>query len=103
MIGYFILGVSLLGALALMGKLLITADPKFLAKALRYTGFGLFAAVALFLLLTGRFALGPAPGLSWPPAFSAPLGPCPSWGRASAVGHGRPRGAARTWKPTICA
>ncbi|MDP7546448.1 MAG: molecular chaperone DnaJ [Alphaproteobacteria bacterium] len=58
MIGYFILGVSLLGALALVGKLLLNADPKFLAKALRYTGFGLCAAAALFLLLTGRFALG---------------------------------------------
>ncbi len=58
MIGYFILGVCLLGALGLMGKLLVTADPKFLAKVLRYTAFGLCAAVALFLLLTGRFALG---------------------------------------------
>ena len=58
MIGYFILGVCLLGALSLMGKILLTADPKFLAKALRYTGFGICAAMAVFLLLTGRFALG---------------------------------------------
>jgi|TARA_B110000196_G_scaffold303903_1_gene300170 hypothetical protein len=58
MIGYFTLGVCLLGALGLIGKFLLNADPKFLAKALRYTGFGLCAAVALFLLLTGRFALG---------------------------------------------
>lgn len=58
MIGYFILGVCLLGALGLMGKLLLNADPKFLAKALRYLGFGICAATALFFLLTGRFALG---------------------------------------------
>ncbi|MDA1099386.1 MAG: molecular chaperone DnaJ [Proteobacteria bacterium] len=58
MIGYFILGVCLLGALGLIGKLLLTADPEFLAKALRFSAFGLCAAVALFLLLTGRFALG---------------------------------------------
>ena len=58
MIGYFILGICLLGGLGLIGKFLLNADPKFLAKALRFTGFGLCAAVALFLLLTGRFALG---------------------------------------------
>ena len=58
MIGYFILGICLLAALGVAGKLLLNADPKFLAKALRITGFGLCAAVALFLLLTGRFALG---------------------------------------------
>jgi len=95
MIGYFILGVCLLGALALVGKLLIDADPKFLAKALRYTGFGLAAAAALFLLLTGRFALG------LPLAFMAAAflrrwalpklgprihgGPGPSTGRSSNV------------------
>ena len=58
MIGYFILGVCLLAAFGLVGKLLINADPKFLAQALRYGGFGLCGAVALFFLLTGRFALG---------------------------------------------
>jgi hypothetical protein len=58
MIGYFILGVCLLGALGLMGKILLNADPKFLAKGLRYLGFGICAAAALFFLLTGRFALG---------------------------------------------
>ena len=58
MIGYFILGVCLLGALALMARLLLTADPKVLAKALRYGGFGICASVALFFILTGRFALG---------------------------------------------
>jgi hypothetical protein len=89
------LGVCLLGALALMGKLLITADPKFLAKILRYTAFGLCAAAALFLLLTGRFALG------LPLAFMAAAflrrwalpklgpriggGPGPSTGRSSNV------------------
>ena len=58
MIGYFILGVCLLAALGLCGKMLLTADPKFLAKVLRYSGFGICAALAAFLLLTGRFALG---------------------------------------------
>ncbi len=95
MIGYFILGVCLLGALALIGKLLLNAEPKFLAKALRYTGFGLCAAAALFFLLTGRFALG------LPLAFAAVAflrrwalprlgpriggGPRPSAGRSSNV------------------
>ncbi|MFP6699533.1 MAG: molecular chaperone DnaJ [Alphaproteobacteria bacterium] len=58
MIGYFILGVCLLAALGLCGKVMLTADPKALAKILRYTGFGICAALAAFLLLTGRFALG---------------------------------------------
>ncbi|MBT7760982.1 MAG: molecular chaperone DnaJ, partial [Rhodospirillaceae bacterium] len=58
MIGYFILGVCLLAALGLMGKFLLTMDPGVLAKFLRYTGFGICAAMAAFLLLTGRFALG---------------------------------------------
>ncbi len=58
MIGYFILGVCLLGALALAGKLLLTTDPRVLAKILRYSGFGICAAMAAFLLLTGRLAFG---------------------------------------------
>ncbi len=58
MIGYFILGVCLLAALGLMGRVLLTADPRILAKILRYSGFGICAALAAFLLLTGRFALG---------------------------------------------
>jgi len=58
MIGYFILGVCLLAALGLTGKILLNADPKCLAKAVRYLGFGVCAAAALFFLLTGRFALG---------------------------------------------
>jgi hypothetical protein len=58
MIGYFILGVCLLGALGLASRLLLTADPKVLANILRYSGFGICAAMAAFLLLTGRFVLG---------------------------------------------
>ncbi|MDP6692480.1 MAG: molecular chaperone DnaJ [Alphaproteobacteria bacterium] len=91
MIGYFILGVCLLGALGLMGKLLLNADPKVLAKALRYLGFAVCAALALFFLLTGRFALG------LPLAFAAfaflrrwalpKLGPRMSRGPASSTGR----------------
>ena len=91
MIGYFILGVCLLGALGLMGRLLLNADPKILAKTLRYLGFGICAAVALFFLLTGRFALG------LPLAFAAfailrrwalpKLGPRMSGGPATSTGR----------------
>ena len=52
------MGVCLLGALALVARLLLNTDPKVLAKIVRYGGFGICASVALFFLLTGRFALG---------------------------------------------
>ncbi|MBT6589939.1 MAG: molecular chaperone DnaJ [Rhodospirillaceae bacterium] len=48
----------MLGALALVARLLLNTDPKVLAKIVRYGGFGICASVALFFLLTGRFALG---------------------------------------------
>ncbi|MDP6344540.1 MAG: DnaJ domain-containing protein [Alphaproteobacteria bacterium] len=58
MIGYFILGICLLAAALLVGRWLVSADPRFLAKVLRYSGFGLLAATAVFFMLTGRFGWG---------------------------------------------
>ena len=57
MIGNFIFGCLPAGALGLFGKFLLSAGPKFLAKALRCLGFGGCAAMALFLVLTGLLPL----------------------------------------------
>src|SRR5690554_7645092 len=56
--GWFILGISLLAALLLAGKWFVTADPRQLAQALRYGGAGCVGLVVVFLMVTGRFALG---------------------------------------------
>ena len=58
MIGYFILGICLLAAFGLVGKFVLTADPKRLARILRIVAFSICAMAAAFLLFTGRFALG---------------------------------------------
>jgi len=58
LIGYFILGVCLVAAVAVMGKYLLQADPRLLARMLRLIGAGVAGAAALFLLLTGRFVWG---------------------------------------------
>ena len=58
MIGYFILGVCLLAAFGLIVKFLLTTNPKGLAKLLRIAACSFCAAAAIFMLITGRFALG---------------------------------------------
>ena len=58
MIGYFILGVCLLAAFGLIVKFLLTANPKGLVKFLRILACCFCTITAIFLLITGRFALG---------------------------------------------
>ncbi len=58
MIAYFILGVCLLAALGLVVKFLLTTNPRGLAKFLRISACCFCAVAAIFLLITGRFALG---------------------------------------------
>ena len=58
MIGYFILGVCLLASLGLIVNFLLTTNPKGLAKFLSISACCFCAIAAIFLLITGRFALG---------------------------------------------
>ena len=58
MIGYFILGVCLLAVFVLIVKFLLTTNPKGLANLLRISACGFCTMAAIFLLVTGRFALG---------------------------------------------
>jgi len=57
-IGYFILGICLLAALLVLGRTLLQADPRQLARILRLVGAGVLGAAATFLVLTGRLAWG---------------------------------------------
>ena len=58
MIGYVILGLCVLAALIIAGRMFVNADPKVLAKFLRYIIFGVIGAAAIFFMVTGRFLLG---------------------------------------------
>ena len=58
MIGYFILGVSLLAGVLLAGRWFVSADPKSILRAGKYFAFGLLVCVGVFLMVTGRFAGG---------------------------------------------
>ncbi len=58
MIGYVFLGVCLLIALILAGRILLTMNPAQLANILRFTFVGLLGSAAIFLMITGRFAIG---------------------------------------------
>ena len=58
MLGYFILGVSLLTALLLASQWIVNVDPKLLARLLRYTVVAILGGLAAFFLLSGRFGLG---------------------------------------------
>lgn len=57
MLGWFILGVSLLLAVVLAARWFTTADPKAVAKAIRWGALGIGGAVVVFLAVTGRLAL----------------------------------------------
>lgn len=57
-VGYVVLGLCLLAALFVAGRVFVNADPKLLAKFLRYIIFGLVCSAAVFFLVTGRFAFG---------------------------------------------
>ncbi len=56
MLSYFILGVALFAGLLLAGHWFATADPKRLAKALKWLLIGLIVTVILFFVFTGRLA-----------------------------------------------
>jgi len=58
MIGYFILGVCLLAAFCLITKFVVTTNPKGLARFLRISACSFCTIAAIFLLITGRVALG---------------------------------------------
>jgi hypothetical protein len=55
-VAWFVLGVCLLVALLLGARWFVSADPKVLAKAVRWGAVGIAAAVVIFLALTGRIA-----------------------------------------------
>ena len=58
MVGYVILGLCVLAALIIAGRMFVNADPKVLAKFFRYILFGVTGAAAIFLMATGRFLFG---------------------------------------------
>ena len=56
MFPYLILGIALLAGLLLAGRWFVSADPKTLAKVLKWLLFGVIGAVILFFVFTGRLA-----------------------------------------------
>jgi len=54
MLGYFVLGVALLVGLLLIAKWYTTADPKTLARMLKWIGLVLVVALVAFLAFSGR-------------------------------------------------
>lgn len=52
---YLVLGLSLVVGLVLMGRWLLDTEPKVILKVVRWVGLGLLAAIALFVLVRGRF------------------------------------------------
>ena len=57
MLTWFILGVSLLVALVLAASWFVSADPKVLARVIKWGAIGIGGAVVAFLAVTGRLAL----------------------------------------------
>jgi hypothetical protein len=64
----FLLGVALLIGFYLLARAFVNADPKSLAKAVRYTSIGVTVVVVVFLAVTGRLGVAMAIG-----AFVFPL------------------------------
>ncbi|MBM3490834.1 MAG: molecular chaperone DnaJ [Alphaproteobacteria bacterium] len=58
MIGYFVLGLGVLVGLLLLVRAFAGANPATLAQGIRLGGAGALGALALFLMVTGRFVLG---------------------------------------------
>lgn len=52
---YLVLGLALVVGLALMGRWLLSAEPRTILRIARWTGLGLLAGIGLFILLRGRF------------------------------------------------
>lgn len=57
MLPWFILGLCLLAAVFLGARWSVSADPKVLARMIKWGGLGLVAAAVVFLGLTGRLAV----------------------------------------------
>ncbi len=57
MLAWFILGLSVLAAVLLGGRWFATADPKLLAKVLKWGGLAILAAAMVFLAVTGRIGI----------------------------------------------
>lgn len=58
MIGYFILGISLLAGVLLAGKWFVSADPRTIIRAGKFFLFGVLVCTGVFFMVTGRFASG---------------------------------------------
>jgi hypothetical protein len=58
MIGYFILGISLLAGVLLAGRWFVSADPKVIIRVGKFVVFGVLVSIGVFFMVTGRFASG---------------------------------------------
>ena len=56
MVAYFVLGIALLAGLLLTARWFAAADPKTLARVLKWLAFILIVGVVVFMALTGRLA-----------------------------------------------
>jgi hypothetical protein len=90
---WFVLGVCLLAAVVLGARWFVSADPKLLARIVKWGGLGLAVAVVVYLGITGRLAVA-LPALlalvflarRMRGGFSLPRGrPAPSSGQTSEV------------------
>src|SRR3712207_1767672 len=64
----FLLGIALLVGFYLLARAFVSADPKSLARFVRYTAIGVGVVVVVFLAVTGRLGVAMAVG-----AFLFPL------------------------------
>ncbi len=58
MLAWFVLGLCIFAAVFLAARWFVTADPGAVARALRWTLFGLLGGGAVFLAVTGRIPFG---------------------------------------------
>lgn len=65
----FLTGIALTIGLFLLVHSFIHADPRVVARALRYTGIGVGTVVVIFLAITGRLGIALAIGISLLPVF----------------------------------
>jgi len=91
---WFLFGLAVLGLLIVLGRFFVSADPKTLAKTLRYAAAGLLSVFAVGLALSGRLAIAAMLGAG---AWFAATGRLPAWagGRFGAFSRAGPGSAPR--------
>lgn len=89
MIAWFVLGLCVFVAVFLAARWFVNADPKVVARALRWILFGVFGGVALFFALTGRVPFAIPLALLALSFLRRWRGPIPSFGQRASPSSGQ--------------